>query len=91
MSHGDPELEARVLEAFNNDPVLSERAIEIGSSAGGSIVLSGWVYTDGEVEYATTIARGVPGVMKVTNRLGVRIDDPRATAEARNGEAPAAE
>lgn len=92
---GDPELEERVLEAFDNDPTLSERAIEIASTPGGNITLLGWVYTEGEVEYAATIARGVPGVTQVTNRLTVRADE-QGEAEgesvgARDDEGPAAE
>src|SRR5262245_58000952 len=36
-----PLLEERVLEAFNNDPVLSERAIDIGAVGDGEIELEG--------------------------------------------------
>jgi hypothetical protein len=64
-------LEQRVLEAFNNDPVLSERAVDIGSVGEGIIELSGWVNTDDEAHHAVTLARGVPGVDTVVNRLSV--------------------
>ena len=68
-----PLLEERVLEAFNNDPILAERAIDIGALGTGIIELAGWVDNDAEAEHAMTIARGVPGVDTVVNRL--MIDD----------------
>lgn len=67
----DMELEDRVLEAFRNDPTMSERGIDIGSLGPGIIELTGWVDTDDEAEYAVTLARGVPDVDTVVNRLGV--------------------
>ena len=66
-----PLLEERVLEAFNNDPILAERAIDIGSMGTGVIELSGWVDNDEEAEHAMTLARGVVGVETVLNRLMV--------------------
>jgi hypothetical protein len=45
---GVPLLEERVLEAFNNDPILAERAIDIGAMSAGIIELSGWVDSDDE-------------------------------------------
>ncbi|HEU4995607.1 MAG TPA: BON domain-containing protein [Gemmatimonadaceae bacterium] len=68
---GIPLLEERVLEAFNNDPILSERAIDIGSIGRGVVELAGWVDDDDEAEHAMTVARGVPGVVTVVNRLMV--------------------
>jgi len=68
-----PLIEERVLEAFNNDPILAERAIDIGAVGDGVIELAGWVDSDDEAEHAMTIARGVPGVDTVVNRL--LIDD----------------
>src|SRR5919199_1518626 len=64
-------LEERVLEAFRNDPILSERAIDIGAVSDGVIELTGWVNEDDEAEHAVTLARGVPGVDTVINRLAV--------------------
>lgn len=66
---GVPLLEERVLEAFNNDPILAERAIDIGTMGEGIIELAGWVDSDDEAEHAMTLARGVPGVETVVNRL----------------------
>lgn len=68
---GAPVLEERVLEAFNNDLVLAECAIDIGAIGEGAIELEGWVADDREAEHAVTIARGVPGVRSVANRLMV--------------------
>lgn len=64
-------LEERVLEAFRNDPVLSERAVDIGAVGDGIIELSGWVNSADETDHAVTLARGVPGVDTVVNRLTV--------------------
>jgi hypothetical protein len=68
---GGGELEERVLEAFLNDPVLCERAVDIGSVGEGIIELSGWVNTEDESHHAVTLARGVPGVDTVVNRISV--------------------
>lgn len=65
-------LEARVLEAFHNDPILRERAIDIGAIAPGVIELTGWVYGDDEIKHAITLARGVIDVEHVVNQLAVR-------------------
>jgi hypothetical protein len=65
-------LEARVLEAFHHDPVLRERAIDIGAIAPGVIELTGWVYGADEIRHALTLARGVPAVAHVVNQLAVR-------------------
>jgi BON domain len=64
-------LEERVLEAFRNDPILSERAIDIGGIGEETIELAGWVNNEDEAEHAVVIARGVPGVETVVNRIAV--------------------
>jgi hypothetical protein len=64
-------LEERVLEAFRNDPILSERAVDIGAIGEGIIELAGWVHDDGEAAHAVTIARGTPGVETVVNRMAI--------------------
>lgn len=71
----DSALEERVLRAFQRDPVLSERAIDIGSIGEGIIELAGWVDDDGESELAMRTAQEVPGVTTVVNRLVVGDDD----------------
>src|ERR1700704_3982137 len=73
--NGVEELEERVLEAFRNDPTLSERAIDIGAVEDGIIELTGWVNSEEEAHQAVVIARGVPGVATVVNRLGIRTDE----------------
>ncbi len=77
------ELEERVLEAFSNDPVLQERPIDIGAISDGIIELTGWVNAESEVAHAVTVARGVPGVDTVVNRVAIRpLEDFRdATAQ----------
>jgi hypothetical protein len=67
----DEELEDRVLEAFRNDPILSERAVDIGSLGPGIIELAGWVENEEEAQHAVTLARGVPDVATVVNRIVV--------------------
>lgn len=79
----DLELEDRVLEAFRNDPTMSERAVDIGSVGPGIIELAGWVETDDEAEYAVTLARGVPGVDTVVNRLGIGEEEEQLADAAR--------
>src|SRR4051812_5887805 len=56
----DQGLEERVLEAYRNDPILSERAVDIGSISDGVIELAGWVEDEDEADHAVTVARGVP-------------------------------
>jgi hypothetical protein len=73
--NGVEELEERVLEAFRNDPILSERAIDIGAVESGIIELTGWVNSEDESHSAVVIARGVPGVDTVVNRLAIRSDE----------------
>jgi len=69
------ELEERVLSAFTNDPTLRERAVDIGAVSEHTIELTGHVFTERELDYASVIARGVPGVETVVNRLSVRQDE----------------
>ena len=73
----DVTLEERVLEAFRNDPILSTRAVDIGSLRTGVIELAGVVDTAQEAQHAVTIARGVPGVQTVVNRIVTGIHEPR--------------
>jgi hypothetical protein len=77
----DEALEERVLEAFRNDPVLAERAIDIGAIGDGIIELTGWVHQADEATHAVTITRGVPGVETVVNRLDVRLGEAEEAME----------
>ena len=79
----DESLEERVLEAYRNDPILSERAVDIGSIGEGIIELAGWVESDSESQHAVTIARGVPGVDTVVNRIVVGDEERRLEEAAR--------
>jgi len=82
----DESLEERVLEAFRNDPILSERAIDIGSIGEGIIELAGWVETEEEAEHAVTIARGVPDIDTVVNRMSIGDEEQRFREAARRVE-----
>ncbi|HXN76667.1 MAG TPA: BON domain-containing protein [Gemmatimonadaceae bacterium] len=73
--NGAEALEERVLEAYRNDPTLSERAIDIGAVEDGIIELTGWVNSEEEAHQAVVVARGVPGVATVVNRLDIRTDE----------------
>jgi len=73
VEEDDEALEERVLEAFRNDPILAERAVDIGAIGDGIIELTGWVHEPDEATHAVTITRGVPGVETVVNRLDVRV------------------
>jgi osmotically-inducible protein OsmY len=76
-----PGVDERVLTAFQQDPILSERAIEIDADDPGTVVLRGTVQTTEDVAHALTIARGTPGVSKVENLLRVRASRSRPVAE----------
>jgi hypothetical protein len=68
----EPLIGRRVLEAFENDPVLAERDVEIDADdEAGTVTLYGSVRTPKEVAHAVTLARGVPGVTKVRQRIKV--------------------
>ncbi len=79
-------LEERVLEAFRNDPILSERAIDIGGIGEETIELAGWVNSEDEAEHAVVLARGVPGVETVVNRIAVGDVEERIRDHARRVE-----
>ena len=83
----EEELEERVLEAFRNDPVLSERAVDIGAIGEGIIELTGWVHGHEEITHAVTVARGVPDVATVVNRLTVREEEEEFDEAARDYDA----
>lgn len=68
----DDEIAGRVVEAFLNDPILSDRDLEIEPGEDGAVILHGAVRYPKEVAHAVTIARGVPGVTGVRQRLEVR-------------------
>jgi BON domain len=85
----DESLEEHVLEAFRNDPILAERAVDIGSIGDGVIELAGWVESEDESAHAVTIARGVPGVDTVVNRIAIGDEERRfedAAKRVRDGD-----
>jgi hypothetical protein len=68
----DARLDARVLAAFEQDPILAHRAIAIDAPRPGTILLTGRVPIARDIAHAVTIARGTPGVTRVEHRLRVR-------------------
>lgn len=68
----DSQIAKRVLEAFVNDPILAARSLEIEADDDGDVILHGTVRTPSEVAHAVTLARGVPGVTRVRQQLGVK-------------------
>jgi hypothetical protein len=76
------ELEERVLEAFRNDPIMSERAVDIGGIGDATIELAGWVNSEEEAEHAVVLARGVPGVDTVVNRIAIGDEEERVRDHA---------
>jgi hypothetical protein len=84
LEPGGTELEERVLEAFRNDPILAERAVDIGGIGDATIELAGWVNSEEEAEHAVTIARGVPGVDTVVNRIAVGEEEERLEEHVRH-------
>ncbi len=83
-------LEEEVLDAFEHDPVLSERAIDIASVGTGVIELSGWVRNEAESRRAEAVTRRVTGVEAVVNRLSseedVETQPPEHDEESRESE-----
>jgi hypothetical protein len=71
----DEELEERVLETFVNDPILRQRAVDIGAIDDATIELTGHVFSPAESDHAVVIARGTPGVEAVINHLTIRADE----------------
>jgi hypothetical protein len=65
-------LDARVLAAFDADPLLSTLPIEIEQVDEHTIHLDGVVPSARLVQHAVTIARGTPGVERVDHSLTVR-------------------
>jgi len=64
-------LEDAVIEAFLGDPLLGDRAIDVGAVSRGIVELSGTVWTEDEAQLAVRLARRVAGVETVVNRMEV--------------------
>jgi hypothetical protein len=72
-------IEAQVLDRFEEDELLRQRAVDIAAVGDGVIELSGWVHSGEEAARAAALARAVQGVSMVLNRIVIRgpgvIDD----------------
>ncbi|HEX7089698.1 MAG TPA: BON domain-containing protein [Longimicrobiales bacterium] len=66
-------LEEQVVSAFLEDPLLSQRPIEVAALSDGIVELSGSVRTEHEADRAVHAAQRVPGVTTVLNRLDVEL------------------
>jgi hypothetical protein len=73
-------LAMRVLAAFEEDGVLSARAVDITPAPDGVIELTGRVRTADEAARAAAVARRVDGVTMVVNRIRIRDAGNVATA-----------
>lgn len=78
-------LEDDVIDAFLEDPVLSERGIDVGCVGRGILELSGSVHSADEAERAVRLARRIDGVTTVVNRMEVDHDGRRAGNEGWEG------
>lgn len=76
------QLEEGVLEALESDPSLARRPIEIAARDSETIELRGRVRTAEEAERAAALARTVPGVHVVLDRLLVEEGAHPASASA---------
>jgi hypothetical protein len=65
-------LEARVLDRFEEDELLRQRAVDIAAVGEGVVELSGWVHSGDEAARAAALARAVQGVSMVLNRIVIR-------------------
>jgi hypothetical protein len=63
--------------ALDADPALAELALEATPVAVGVVELHGWVPSRAIRAYAGRVARGVPGIERVVNRLLVDGEDDR--------------
>jgi len=77
-------LDARVLSAFDADPLLATLPIEIDAPEPGTIALAGVVPSARLIAHAVTIARGTPGVDRVEHTMTVRRPR-RPVSEAASG------
>lgn len=73
-SGSDAALTARVKAALIKDPQVKGRSIDVDTKD-GQVTLHGALDTDDEVAHAMEVARGVPGVTNVVNRLTVKSED----------------
>jgi hypothetical protein len=80
-------LEDAVIEAFLGDTLLSDRAIDVGAVSRGIVELSGTVWTEEEAQLAVRLARRVPGVDTVVNRMEVEDTRRRRPAARDYGDA----
>lgn len=79
------DLESAVLDGFLNDAILANRGVDVGAISRGIIELSGSVWTEEEASRAVTLARRIPGVETVVNRLEIEDLAPRRIIREEEG------
>ncbi|BBU28034.1 hypothetical protein BTHE68_17680 [Burkholderia sp. THE68] len=71
IASDDATLAARVKSALVADPELKALPMSVATYR-GVVQLSGYVNSEGQIEKALAVTRGVPGVQSVSNDLHVR-------------------
>ncbi|MHB1307654.1 MAG: BON domain-containing protein [Limisphaerales bacterium] len=67
----DQQLAEQVKDAFENSPAFKFPDVQVGSFK-GTIQLSGFVQSDDQKSAAATIAKGIPGVVEVENKISLK-------------------
>jgi hyperosmotically inducible periplasmic protein len=67
----DQQLAEQVKAAFGNSPAFKFPDVQVASYK-GKIQLSGFVQSDDQKSAAETIAKGIPGVVEVENRISLK-------------------
>jgi hypothetical protein len=70
-------LEDSVLDAFLGDDTLRDCGIDVGAISRGIVELSGSVWTRDQAHRAVSVARSVPGVETVVNRMDIESERER--------------
>ena len=71
IANDDAALAARVKAALAADPGLRALPMSVATYR-GVVQLSGYADSDGQIQKALAVARGVPGVQSVSNELHLR-------------------
>ncbi len=66
----DAAVAARVKDALRSSSDVYAQHVEV-DSRGGTVILSGWVYSDIALRAATRVCQAVPGVRRVDNRIEI--------------------
>lgn len=67
----DQQLAEQIKSSFRNSPAFKFPDVQVASFK-GKIQLSGFVESDAQKSAAETIAKGIPGVLEVENRISLK-------------------